>query len=62
MRGSYRGKRTKEFSVFMYLMLAGASDGVECFGGGPLDSDVIRAPRDVLVTPFNHQDVLSFLL
>lgn len=46
----------------MYLMLAGASDGVGYFCGGPLDSDVIRAPRDVLIAPFNHQDVLSFLL
>lgn len=35
---------------------------LEVFGGAPLDSDVIRAAGDVLVAPFHHQDVLSFLL
>lgn len=60
MRGSY--KRKKGQKSFQCSCIRCWQDSCWMFCGGPLDSDVIRAPRDVLIAPFNHQDVLSFLL
>ena len=55
--GAVNNDRLDKISVVEYRTVVWVSD---C-GARVLDSDVVGAPRDVFISPLDHQDVLSLV-